>query len=334
MDITQVEESNLVPQSAKLPRLLVSGMLHLDAFVLARPPYRFSVHLYLLLTSIPSFPSGLQDLDGTLLCNDGTVSPRNTAALRLAQDHGIEVMLASGRSPRSIHKVISMLGGVIPDMTICCNGGMVYNPRGRRVVMRNEMSIEDARTCIEVVRGAISGVGFAFEVATEDGTSFKCDEVYLKVRREYMYYDYQLFEDPIHMLNGEEGVTKILALHPSLNSTELFARVPVELVNQDVSPVIVTYSNSFQLEISGRDVSKGSILAQYCEERGIAAEEVIAFGDMLNDIEMMRWVGTAIAMGNAHEEILGLAQRTTLSNEKDGVAIEIEKILEAASLSS
>lgn len=307
-------------------------MSHLDAYMLARPHIIFSVHP--LLMSIPSLPPGPQDLDGTLLRNDGTVSPRNAAALRLAQDHGIEVMLASGRSPRSIHKVISMLGGVIPDMTICCNGGMVYDPRERRVVMRNEMSIEDARTCIEVIRGAISGVGFAFEVATENGTSFKCDGIYFKVRKEYIYYDYQLFEDPVHMLNGEEGVTKILVLHPSFNTTELFEHVPVELVNQDVSPIIVTYSSSFQLEISGRGVSKGSILAQYCEERGITAEDVIAFGDMLNDIEMMRWVGTAVAMGNAHEEILKLAQRTTLSNEEDGVAIEIEKILGAVTLGS
>ncbi|RUP46692.1 HAD-like domain-containing protein [Jimgerdemannia flammicorona] len=270
------------------------------------------------------------DLDGTLLRANGTVSSRNAAALRRAQASGIQVMFASGRPPRSIHKVISMLNGTVPDMVICCNGGMIYDPRERRVLLCNEIDLGNARACIELLLAAIPGVGFACEIPTDSGSDFKCDKVYLDVRKKHMYYDYQLFVDPARILDGESSVIKIMVLHPSLTAVELFERLPSKLRDHDASPVAVTYSSNRMLDISAHGVSKGSILAKYCAERQIAADEVVAFGDMVNDIEMMEWVGMAVAMGNSGLEVLKVATKTTLSNEEDGVAVEIERILDLA----
>lgn len=81
------------------------------------------------------------------------------------------------------------------------------------------------------------------------------------------------------------------------------------------------------LEVSGLGVSKASTLARCCAERGITPAEVVAFGDMPNDIEMLRWAGTSYAMGNAHPDVIAAASGRTVDNNEDGVAVVIERIL-------
>ena len=80
-------------------------------------------------------------------------------------------------------------------------------------------------------------------------------------------------------------------------------------------------------EMSGRGVNKGSRLAALCEDWGIGAEEVVAFGDMPNDLAMLRWAGRGIAMGNAAPEVAQAAGEVTLSNDEDGVAVVLEQLL-------
>lgn len=79
----------------------------------------------------------------------------------------------------------------------------------------------------------------------------------------------------------------------------------------------------------GAGVSKARTLAEYCAERGVLAEEVVAFGDMPNDVEMLHWAGTSYAMANAHPAALSAASRRTLTNEEDGVAVVLEHLLAA-----
>ncbi|MGW3402582.1 HAD family hydrolase, partial [Streptomyces zhihengii] len=81
------------------------------------------------------------------------------------------------------------------------------------------------------------------------------------------------------------------------------------------------------LEISGHGVSKASTLALCCAERGISSDEVVAFGDMPNDVEMLTWAGTSYAMGNAHPDVVAAASGRTVANNEDGVAVIIEELL-------
>lgn len=87
-------------------------------------------------------------------------------------------------------------------------------------------------------------------------------------------------------------------------------------------------SPSALLEISGPGVSKASTLALCCAERGISHEEVVAFGDMPNDVEMLTWAGRSYAMGNAHPDVLAAASGRTVANNDDGVAVVIEQLLD------
>jgi hydroxymethylpyrimidine pyrophosphatase-like HAD family hydrolase len=79
------------------------------------------------------------------------------------------------------------------------------------------------------------------------------------------------------------------------------------------------------LEISAPGVSKASTLARVCEQRGIAAEEVIAFGDAPNDLPMLAWAGRAVAVANAHPEVLSAADEITADNDHASVAQVLER---------
>jgi hydroxymethylpyrimidine pyrophosphatase-like HAD family hydrolase len=80
------------------------------------------------------------------------------------------------------------------------------------------------------------------------------------------------------------------------------------------------------VEISGLGVTKASTLEMLCAERGVAAEEVVAFGDMPNDLPMLAWAGTSYAMANAHSSVRELAGDTAPGNDEDGVAVVLERL--------
>ncbi|KAJ3123887.1 hypothetical protein HK098_001587 [Nowakowskiella sp. JEL0407] len=295
------------------------------------------------------------DLDGTLLpSKSSTPTPRTIAVLqRLRTLHEIKIIYASGRSIRSIEKVCR-LSSFTPDYYIAYNGAVVYNPVTKQKIKVECMSVDSAASIIEEMMD-MGDMGFAAEVAVNDAkestnseeekqeTKFYTDEVFYDMRKDFFYYPVEKFESPLSMLNCireydlqnfdeavEEqihGITKLLIVNKSLGSSELFKKVPAKFFEKE-SPVTVVYSNSFQLEVSKHGVCKGKMLQWTCENLlTIDKDHIIAFGDMLNDIEMLQYAGIGVAMGNASEDVKSVADRVTLSNNEDGVAVELEKIL-------
>src|SRR5207248_956601 len=90
----------------------------------------------------------------------------------------------------------------------------------------------------------------------------------------------------------------------------------------------LTHSNAGDgmLEISAFGVSKASTLARLCERQGIGPEEVIAFGDMPNDLAMLRWAGHAVAVANAHPDVLAAADEVTAAHDEAGVSLVLERL--------
>ncbi len=88
-------------------------------------------------------------------------------------------------------------------------------------------------------------------------------------------------------------------------------------------------SHSGLVEISAAGVTKAAGLAWYCHRIGIAADDVLAFGDMPNDVPMLTWAGRAVAVANAHPAVLAVADEVTSANSTDGVAAYLEKIFGA-----
>jgi hydroxymethylpyrimidine pyrophosphatase-like HAD family hydrolase len=90
--------------------------------------------------------------------------------------------------------------------------------------------------------------------------------------------------------------------------------------------VHVTFSTGHGLiEISAPGITKGSGLARLAGQLGIAPAEVVALGDMPNDLPMLQWAGHGVAMANAHPAVLESADEITAPNSQDGLALVLER---------
>lgn len=261
------------------------------------------------------------DLDGTLLRNDKTVSDRTVAALAAAERAGIEVFFVTGRPARWMGVVSEHVHG--HGLAICANGAAVVDLHdGGRLLDARPLPVDRALAIVEALRGAAPGTSFAVE--RTEGIAYEPD--YPPFHR-----DPSAIIAAAEKLLDEDGecggtpVLKLLAHHPAM-APDAFLELGRAVAGAHGD--FTRSSPTALLEISGLGVSKASTLARCCARRGIAPEEVVAFGDMPNDLDMLAWAGTSYAMANAHPQVLASTTSHTASNEDDGVAAVIERILE------
>lgn len=256
------------------------------------------------------------DLDGTLLRDDKTVSQRTVDALAAAEAAGIEVFFVTGRPARWMDVVAEHLAG--HGIAIVANGAAVYDLRAGTLIEAFPLPEADALAMALALRTAVPGTTFALERIA----GFRHEPGY-----EALDPDGPGPRAPIEQLlaeNRETPVIKLLAKHPSLDPDDFLATA---LAVAGRHGEITRSSESALLEISGAGVSKATTLAKCCAERGVTAAEVLAFGDMPNDLAMLSWAGTAYAVANAHPHVLAATRHHTASNQDDGVARVIERLL-------
>nr|WSZ97317.1 Cof-type HAD-IIB family hydrolase [Streptomyces sp. NBC_00857] len=260
------------------------------------------------------------DLDGTLLHDDKSVSERTIAALAAAEKAGIEVFFVTGRPARWMDIVSDHVHG--HGLAICANGAAVVDLRaGGELLKVRPLHRETALDVVRRLRDAAPGTTFAIELTTgihyePAYPPFHQDPGATVATAEKLLHE----TDP----NAAAPMVKLLAHHPGLTPDGFLALARTAAGDR----VAVTRSSpTALLEISDLGVSKASTLALCCAERGISSDEVVAFGDMPNDLEMLTWAGTSYAMGNAHPDVLATASGRTAANNEDGVAVVIEQIL-------
>ncbi|GAA1358877.1 Cof-type HAD-IIB family hydrolase [Streptomyces beijiangensis] len=261
------------------------------------------------------------DLDGTLLRDDKSVSDRTIAALAAAERAGIEVFFVTGRPARWMDVVSDHVHG--HGLAICANGAAVVDLHaGGRIVEVRPLARPAALDAVRTLRTAAPGTSFAVELTTGIHYEAAYPPFFLDPGASVAPAEKLLHETAA---GGAAPVLKVLAHHPEL-SPDAFLALARTAVGGGAS--ITRSSPTALLEISGAGVSKASTLELCCAERSIDPSEVVAFGDMPNDIEMLSWAGTSYAMGNAHPDVLAAASGRTVANNEDGVAVVIERILQ------
>ncbi|WP_338671538.1 Cof-type HAD-IIB family hydrolase [Streptomyces sp. SCSIO 30461] len=262
------------------------------------------------------------DLDGTLLRDDKSVSDRTIAALAAAENAGIEVFFVTGRPARWMGVVSDHVHG--HGLAICANGAAVVDLHaGGRLIEARPLERATALRVVRALRDAAPGTTFAVELSTgihyePDYPPFHLDPGATVATAEKLLSD----DGP----DSTAPVLKLLAQHPELAPDGFLA------LARAAAGHIASFTRSSPtalLEVSGKGVSKASTLALCCAERGISSDQVVAFGDMPNDVEMLTWAGRSYAMGNAHPEVVAAASGRTVANNEDGVAVVIEEILAA-----
>ncbi|MFJ9693808.1 HAD family hydrolase [Kitasatospora sp. NPDC101183] len=260
------------------------------------------------------------DLDGTLLCSGGTVSDRTAAALAAAEAAGVQVVFVTGRPPRWMQQLSAHIGG--HGLAICSNGGAVVDVRRGELLESFPLPVDTALAVVEVLRAKLPGTAFAFEYP--EGFARE-PEYEVPMWGEQTDHPIGPAEELLGHGGPVQGLFKLLAKHPDLDPDTLLTEARTaaghlaEITRSAPIPL---------LEISAPGVTKASTLARWCAGHGIDRSEVVAFGDMPNDLEMLAWAGTAYAVANAHPQVLAAVQRHTVSNEQDGVAAVLERLLQ------
>ncbi|MCZ8522362.1 MULTISPECIES: Cof-type HAD-IIB family hydrolase [Paenibacillus] len=229
------------------------------------------------------------DLDGTLLTDDKSISAENRAAILEATDRGVTVAFSTGRGIQNALPYVEELGLKSPIVTV--NGSEIWKAPGvlhqrhllDRVLLRrmHQLSVQyDTWFWAYSVGDIYNKDRWATETEIEENEWLK-----------FGYY---------------------------IENAEVLEVIRKEIESWDL--LEITNSHPFNMELNPKGISKASGLEQVCGMLGITMNEVIAMGDSLNDVAMIRAAGLGVAMGNAQEEVKALADTVTVTNEEHGVA--------------
>jgi Cof subfamily protein (haloacid dehalogenase superfamily) len=254
------------------------------------------------------------DLDGTLLRTDETASRRTLEAIAATIAAGIPFVICTARPARWIRPLAPLVGG--RGTAICANGGVIWDIGSERVVRQFPIPSEVALEVVARLRPVLPQAAWA----VERPTAFAHEPAY---RSRWPVPD-DTVVDAIEVLLAAAPV-KLMLRSPAAGADDLVA-----LAREALDGLVeVTHSSTADtlLEMSAAGVSKGSSLAVLCQSLGIAAADVLAFGDMPNDLPMLNWAGRSVAVANAHPEVLATADEVTASCDDDGVARVLERLL-------
>lgn len=262
------------------------------------------------------------DLDGTLLLPPGTrTSPSGEAVSRLGalsdrtrsvldrmRARDIDLVAVTGRPPRWVTGL-----GLGSGLCICSNGALVLDLDSGEVVIEHALTPDDGAEIVARLR-ALHPTGM-MAVEFRDGVGME------SAWHEQVPPGAAQTVGPAHELVTRPAA-KILLKVPDTEG-DAYVDAATEAVG-DLG--VVTASGGLQLvEVSAPGVTKATTLATLCEGRGIGSDRVVAFGDARNDLAMLTWAGTGVAMADAHPSVVAAADDVTDSTcAEDGVAAWIE----------
>jgi hydroxymethylpyrimidine pyrophosphatase-like HAD family hydrolase len=226
----------------------------------------------------------------------------------------VTVVFVTGRPIRWMDDLWQHVGG--HGLAVCSNGGIVYDVHEHEVRRARTIPVGIGLEVADILRTRIPGTTFAIErtdgFAKEPGFMPRLPP------------PPDLAQGPLDRILDDRAV-KLLARHEELGPERFWEQVESEVGHL----VTTTWSSVGALvEMSAAGVTKASTLQMVCEERGIASHEVVAFGDMPNDLPMLEWAGTSYAMVNAHDSVRALAAHVAPANDEDGVAQVLERLFD------
>lgn len=255
------------------------------------------------------------DLDGTLLGPGGVLSARTIAAVRAVHEAGIVVVAATGRSH---HTALPRVAPAeVVRYLVCSNGASLYDCVAGAVVDRHVIAPTSLPLLVEVVRRELGDACFGWEQAE----GFGWESAFVSIRPVIDKMRAKIvprFDAP-----WPDEVTKVFIGHGELSRDRLLAALTPHMVDG----LVATCSGASFVEVTGAGVDKAFGVARLCARLGITADEVVAVGDHLNDLAMLRWAGRGVAMDGAHPAVLAETTERAPSCAEDGVACLLEALV-------
>ncbi|HYA97159.1 MAG TPA: Cof-type HAD-IIB family hydrolase [Methylomirabilota bacterium] len=265
------------------------------------------------------------DIDGTLLDSQWRVPEANRRAIADAAGRGIEVVLVTGRRFPFAQPIARDLG--VPVTMIASNGALIRSSNGV-THLRHLFSRATARKVLEAARAWREGTAVIFDRPQREQIILEVAE-WTDPHRAGYFSRYResfgqavplescLVEDPIQVfLSG--AVEAIRSAERHLRGVPFSAEFAL-------AATVYEHRDFAMLDILNPICSKGAALAEWVSVRGISRHEVLAIGDNYNDLEMLRFAGIPVVMGNGVAELKGFGWHETLSNDEGGVAVAISR---------
>jgi len=257
------------------------------------------------------------DLDRTLIAEDGLLRPRTKAALAAVRAAGVPVVVATGRMFRSVRPYLEDAG--LEDPVVCYQGAVVADPVEGWFLRHEPIPLELAR---EVIR-AVSDEGVHINCYVNDEL-YVADhtpeaEAYASFQRLYVHEVGDLLEWL------QEPPTKLVAV----GEPGRLDALEVSLKEHFGGRAYISKSLPYFLEFASPEVTKASGLAFVASHLGLSQERTVAFGDGENDVELLEWAAYGVAVANAHERVLAVADHVCPPVDEEGVAVVLEAFLDS-----
>ncbi len=292
----------------------------------ARPDSKTQLHIPRMLAF---------DIDGTLLRNDGSLSQRVIDCIGELRDRGFILTVATGRPWLATRDVIEALGAMM--YAVCLNGTVVMDVPTNQLLQARAMSTQQACDTARLARRLLPGVRLAADLSDgrhiwDHGFATEMPETMLIEINRVANAEEVVYQEGVEVLTWLVEQEGAMISGTDLNAGYRDIYQDAEHIIATLSPEIepglaVRHSGIGPAEIGLAGVSKASALEWIANEHDISSVDVMAFGDGFNDVEMLTWAGQSFAMANATPEVRGYANRVTLDNEADGVAVVLEELL-------
>jgi Cof subfamily protein (haloacid dehalogenase superfamily) len=243
--------------------------------------------------------------------------PRTKAALADVRSTGVPVVIATGRMFRSVRPYLEDAG--IEDPVVCYQGAVVADPAGGRFLRHEPIPLQLAREVIAAVND--EGVHVNCYVGDELFVARHTPEAeaYASFQRLYVHEVGDLLEWL------QEPPTKLVAVGEARRLDELEGRMKAHFGGR----AYISKSLPYFLEFASPEVTKASGLAFVASHLGLSQERTVAFGDGENDVELIEWAAYGVAVANAHERVLSIADYVCPPVDEEGVAVVLEAFLDS-----
>jgi Cof subfamily protein (haloacid dehalogenase superfamily) len=259
------------------------------------------------------------DIDGTLYSTQETVLPLTKAALLKAHSQGIILVLVSGRSIHGLRS-LAIAHGIPLEHTVLIgnNGGIAMDATTQKILFEHNIPKSLAQEIIRKAKHYAVNVMIPFksELWVEDPNA-----PHVRYEAQTEHLTIQVLTD-LSNIDFEPGKIMITVENNELDSYLNLIEAPY--INQ----ANFTKSDPYYINICAMNLNKGIALQQIGELLGISADEMIAFGDNYNDLEMITYAGIGVAMGNAVDDLKKVANAVTGSNNDEGIALFLKEYLD------
>lgn len=254
------------------------------------------------------------DVDGTLITDKHELTEPTIRTLRLVDEAGLRIVLCTGRGPRNAIPVFEELG--LEGVLITHNGAATVQTPGAQVLHQFSFQMQELAELVAYCRKN----GIHFDVNTPLDLYYEKAEDAALAMYERFQIDTKKNGD---VLAIEEGIVKFTMFGDGDRMDRLEAALGREVQLPETFHAI--RSGVEFVDVMAVAASKGNALKHLADSWGIRREDILAIGNYYNDVDMLRFAGLGIAMGNSPDGVKEAADEVTLSNNEDGVHAALVK---------